>query len=210
MEAEQPAALAPGVAPPERIELGELVLRRWQPEDLLARFAAITASFDHIHPWMDWAAEPPTLDQQRAFGEATAAGWPSRDGSFNYGIFDTAGAVLGAIGLHDRIGPRTLEIGYWCHVEHTGRGVITRSAAALTRIALALPGIDRVEIHCDEANVNSAAVPRRLGYRLDRIEPREARAPAESGRDLFWVTTSTGASSGDRPGGCGFTPQQSP
>ncbi|WP_084495090.1 GNAT family N-acetyltransferase [Nocardia shimofusensis] len=187
MNTEQPAALAPGIAPPQRIDLGDLLLRRWQPDDLLPRFEAIVASFDHLHPWMDWLAEPMTLERQRDFGKAVATSWPSPDGSCHYGIFDAEGTVLGAIGLHDRVGPRALEIGYWCHVAHTGRGVITRAADALTRIALELPGIDHVEIHCDEANIRSAAVPRRLGYRLDRVEPREVRAPAESGRDMFWI-----------------------
>ncbi|WP_083898508.1 GNAT family N-acetyltransferase [Nocardia vinacea] len=187
MNTEQPAALAPGIAPPQQIHLGDLLLRSWQPEDLVPRFDAVTASFDHLHPWMDWLAEPMTLEQHRAFGDAMATSWPSPDGSCNYGIFDVDGPLLGAIGIHDRIGPRTLEIGYWCHVAHTGRGIITRSAAALTRIALDLPGVDRVEIRCDEANVHSAAVPRRLGYRLDRVAPREVRAPAESGRGMFWI-----------------------
>jgi RimJ/RimL family protein N-acetyltransferase len=179
--------LGPGIAPPQRIELGELLLRRWRAEDLLPRFEAVRASYEHIHPWMDWLAQPPTLDRQRAF-DATA--WPSAEGGYNYGIFATSGdttAVLGAIGLHDRLGDRAMEIGYWCHVDHTGRGVVTRSAAALTAVALALPGVDRVEIRCDAANVRSAAVPRRLGYRLDRLVPREIRAPAESGEGMVWV-----------------------
>ena len=44
-----------------------------------------------------------------------------------------------------------------------------------------------MEIHCDEANVRSAAVPRRLGYRLDRIEDDEVTAPAETGRSMVWI-----------------------
>ncbi|MCX4091500.1 GNAT family N-acetyltransferase [Nocardia sp. alder85J] len=169
--------------------MGDLLIRQWEPADLMPRFEAITASYEHIHPWMEWAAQPITLEQQRAFARA-ATGWPSAEGSFNYGLFgvgDAGQTVLGAAGLHDRLGDRALEIGYWCHVDHTGRGVITRSAAALTAVAFALPGVDRVEIHCDAANLRSAAVARRLGYRLDRLEPREVRAPAESGRGMVWV-----------------------
>ncbi|MFF2555175.1 GNAT family N-acetyltransferase [Nocardia sp. NPDC058058] len=187
MDVELPAALAPGVCPPQRIVVEDMLIRRWEPEDFMPRFEAIAASYEHIHPWMAWLAERPTLDQQRVFGEIVAESWPTADRAFNYGIFGGDGSVLGAIGLHDCLGPPAVEIGYWCHVEHTGRGVVTRSAAALTRIAFALPGVDRVEIHCDEANVRSAAVARRLGYRLDRIEPREKRAPAESGRGMYWV-----------------------
>ena len=49
-------------------------------------------------------------------------------------------------------------------------------------------GKERVEIHCDEANVRSAAVARRLGYRLDRLEDRPITAPGEHGRHMIWVT----------------------
>ncbi|MQY30380.1 GNAT family N-acetyltransferase [Nocardia aurantia] len=187
MIGEPQRALAPGVTPPQRIDLGDLLLRRWQPADLMSRFEAVDASYEHIHPWMDWLAEPLTLERIRAID---IDAWPGAGGGYNYGIFATTGdtaAVLGAIGLHDRLGDRALEIGYWCHAAHTGRGVITRCAAAVTDIALALPGVDRAEIRCDAANVRSAAVARRLGYRLDRFEPREITAPAESGQGMVWV-----------------------
>lgn len=182
-----PLALAPGVAPPERIEVDGLVLRRWRPEDLQARFEAINASYEHLHAWMDWIPEPPTLEGQRAWDELRGEGWPDKTGC-PYGIFDAAdGGVLGSMGVHDRIGPGGLEIGYWCHVAHTGKGVITRAARELTPILLDLDGIERVEIHCDEANTRSAAVPRRLGYRLDRIEDDGIHAPNESGRGMVWI-----------------------
>jgi RimJ/RimL family protein N-acetyltransferase len=190
MNVKPSGALVPGVAPPESIDLGDIVMRRWQPDDLMARFAAVTRSYRALQLWMEWASEPITLEQQRAYGQTMAVSWPDPEGSCTYGIFDRGGAVLGGIGLHDNIGPGALEIGYWCHIDHVGRGIITRSAGALTDIALALPGIDRVEIHCDKANVRSAAVARRLGYRLNRAEPRPVRAPAESGLLMVWVKPS--------------------
>lgn len=187
MESKTIPAFRPGVAPPERIEIDALVLRRYVPEDLQARFDAINTSYEHLHAWMDWLPERPTLEQQREWGERQVGSWPF-EGACNYGVFDPAdGTLLAAIGLHDRLGPGALEIGYWCHVAHTGKGVITRSARELTRIALGLEGIERVEIHCDEGNTRSAAVPRRLGYRLDRIEDGEITAPAQTGRDMIWI-----------------------
>ncbi len=191
MTVEPSGAFVTGVVPPESIDLGDIVVRRWQPDDLMARFAAVTRSYRALYLWMEWACEPITLDQQRAYGETMALSWPDPEGSCTYGIFDSGGAVLGAIGLHDNLGPGALQIGYWCHIDHVGRGIITRSAAALTDIALALPGIERVEIHCDKANVRSAAVARRLGYRLDRAEPRPVSAPAESGLLRVWIKSST-------------------
>ncbi|MBU3063193.1 GNAT family N-acetyltransferase [Nocardia sp. NEAU-G5] len=47
----------------------------------------------------------------------------------------------------------------------------------MTEIALDLPGIDRVEIHCGVTNSRSAAVARRAGFLLDRIGPRDKTAP---------------------------------
>jgi RimJ/RimL family protein N-acetyltransferase len=95
--------------------------------------------------------------------------------------------AVGSIGLHARIGAGALEIGYWIHSAFTGHGIATTCAGALTTAALALPDVTRVEIHCDEANVRSAAIPRRLGYRLARVEPAQITAPGEVGRDMIWV-----------------------
>ena len=69
-----------------------------------------------------------------------------------------------------RISPGAVELGYWVHVDFTGRGYATACARALTQAGLALSDLARVEIHTDEANAISAAIPRRLGYRLDRVD----------------------------------------
>lgn len=182
-----PPALTPGVAPPERIETDGLLLRRWVPEDLQASFDAVVASYEPLHAWMDWLPEPRTMEQQREWMQRQYDSWPAGF-SYNYGIFDADdGTLLGVIGVHDRVGPGALEIGYWCHVAHTGKGVITRAARELTRILLGIDGIGHVEIRCDEANVRSAAVARRLGYWLDRIEDGEIAAPADSGSTMIWI-----------------------
>ena len=81
----------------------------------------------------------------------------------------------------------SIEIGYWIAGSQTRRGFATSAAAAITEVALALPGVRRVEIHCDEANTASAAIPRKLGYRLDHVEVRKPEAPGESGRLMIWV-----------------------
>jgi RimJ/RimL family protein N-acetyltransferase len=62
--------------------------------------------------------------------------------------------------------------------------------------------VRRVEIHCDEANTASAAIPRKLGYRLDRVIAHEPEAPGESGRRMIWVWDASGAGAG-RPAAAG-------
>jgi ribosomal-protein-serine acetyltransferase len=81
-----------------------------------------------------------------------------------------------------------LEIGYWVHRDHTGRGLATDASAALCAAAFALPGIDRVVIRHDAANAASAAVPRKLGFTEVSRGPveDEGRAPGESGISVMW------------------------
>lgn len=157
--------MAPDPALPDRIADGEdLVLRSWRPDDASALAAAIAESADHLRPWMAWIAHEPMALVDR---EALIADWEAQrraGGDAIYGIW-LDGRVAGGTGLHRRGTPATLEIGYWLHVDAVGRGLATRVAGVLTTAALAVPGIDAVEIHHDLANDRSAAVPRRLGYR---------------------------------------------
>lgn len=65
----------------------------------------------------------------------------------------------------------------------------TSAARALTDHAFATPGVDRVEIKHDAANVASAGVPARLGFRRVGGEPREPKAPAKTGVHVVWRVT---------------------
>ena len=67
----------------------------------------------------------------------------------------------------------------------TRRGIVSAVARALTGVALAIDGVTGVEIHCDEANRRSAAVARRIGFRLDRIEVDRVSAPGDLGRSMI-------------------------
>ncbi len=179
-----PGAAGPLPLPAEVVD-GELVLRWWRVDDVEAMADAVTASIEHLRPWMPWIAfEPQSLEDRRGVIE----GWEAdrrAGGDVVYGLW-IGGALVGGIGLHRRIGPDALEIGYWVHVDHVGRGLAGRAARVLTDLALAVPGIDRVEIHHDPANVRSGRVPEKLGFtRVGEIEV-EATAPGETGRRVVW------------------------
>jgi RimJ/RimL family protein N-acetyltransferase len=176
------------ISPPERIELEASVLRRERPGDEALVADAVAANLGHLRPWMPWAVpEAATVEAQRERETKVEEWW--EDGSlFNYLLLDPAERALrGIFGLHRRVGPRALELGYWLDRDATGQGHATAAARALTDEALTLDDVERVEIHCDEANERSQRVPLRLGYRLDRIEPDEIEAPGEVGRSMIWV-----------------------
>jgi RimJ/RimL family protein N-acetyltransferase len=138
---------------------------------------------------MPWAGAKPSLEHTTAMVDEGIALWEAGS-DFMYLVWSeqAPGEVIGAFGLHGRIGAGALEIGYWVAEAHTGKGVATDCARALTEAALALPQIERVEIHCDSANLASSAVPRKLGYRLAEVRETKPSAPAESGKLEIWVT----------------------
>ena len=175
--------------PPERMQTASgAVLRRARPGDAEAFAEAVGESLDHLRHWMPWAVPVATeAAVQRDRLVMADASWA--DGSdYEFAILPADEArIIGGCGLMRRIGPGAIEIGYWVHVDHTRRGHATAAARALTAAAWTLPDVERVEIHCDEANVASAAVPARLGYRLDRIQDDEPKAPAVSGRSMIWI-----------------------
>jgi RimJ/RimL family protein N-acetyltransferase len=134
-------------------------------------------------PWATPAYDPAAA---QAYLQSCEDDWAAGT-AFQYLILDD-GEPAGSAGLMARIDPGGLEIGYWVHTAHTGRGVATAAAAALTEAALSLGGVDHVEIHHDRLNLASERVPAKLGYtHVDtRPETRFDRAPADSGISKVW------------------------
>jgi RimJ/RimL family protein N-acetyltransferase len=158
------------------------VLRCWEPRDAPLLSEAIESSVDELRPWMPWAGEEPKALEERVALLRRFRGRFDLGQEFVYGIFDQGEtAVLGGTGLHTRVGANALEIGYWIRTSSAGEGLATEAAAALTRVALELCDVDRVEIKTDPANDRSRAIPRKLGYmeeatlrrRLEYPEPRD-------------------------------------
>ena len=167
---------------------GERVkLRCWRVDDAVTLSTLVQANLDHLRPWMPWVASEPLTEAAR---RDLIAGWArARDagGDAIYGIF-VDGEAIGGCGLHRRIGPDGLEIGYWVAQPHCRRGYASDAAAALTAAALSTEGIRRVEIHHDKENVASAGVPRRLGYRFIGERPSDEPAPGGAGISWVWRT----------------------
>lgn len=150
-----------------RIDVGDgIELRAYVPEDAEASFAAIDASRDYIGEWLAWAEGSRAPSDTADFITRTLEGYETGD-VLNLAIV-VDGTIVGGTGFN-RIEEqyRVGEIGYWLGEAHGGRGVMTRSAAALTSFGFEMLGMHRIEIRADALNVRSRAVPERIGYTLE-------------------------------------------
>jgi len=175
---------------PAGIDHDDLELRRWVPDDAAVLHELIIRNVDHLRPRMPWiAAEPLVVADRRDLIEKWELAW--RAGGDAVFAIRRDGVALGACGLHRRLGPGGLEIGYWVDVDQQGQGIATAATEALTNLAFTLPEIDRVEIHHDVTNLASARIPQKLGYvRLpDLVGVERVLAPADTGTDCVWRVT---------------------
>ncbi|PRX18401.1 RimJ/RimL family protein N-acetyltransferase [Actinoplanes italicus] len=153
----------PIMEPPEMINAGELVLKRWEPEWSGELAAAVQESVPELQPFLPFATDDYGLAEARSFTERSVTSW-AEGTEFNYAVFTTVGDLIGSMGLMTRPGPGTLEIGYWLRTPWTGRGLMTAAVRVMTRVALTLPGVERVVIRHDPANGASAAVATKAGF----------------------------------------------
>jgi RimJ/RimL family protein N-acetyltransferase len=177
---------------PDVIYSERLCLRAWRTEDAPVLLPLLEANVQHLGSWIPaHVASPAPLHEivlrLVGFADDFAAGR-----SWRWGVFAGPGRTLiGEASLFPRSAEGRvhcsaadrMEIGYWLDRAATGRGYATEAARTLVDLALSIPGIDRVEIHCDPRNRASAAVPRRLGFEL--VDSGATAAPGEAG--MVWA-----------------------
>jgi RimJ/RimL family protein N-acetyltransferase len=179
-----------GPPAPYRIETERLVIRCYEPRDAPLTKDAIDSSLEHLREWMPWAEhEPQTLEEKTDLLKSFRAQFDSGE-NFVMGIFSADEAKqLGGSGLHPRVEPGGLEIGYFIRASATRRGYVTESTAALTRVGFEICEADRIEIRIDPDNRASMGVPRKLGFTEEATLRR--RLPGKTGEPLRDVTIFT-------------------
>ena len=80
------------------------------------------------------------------------------------------GALAGVVGFLpiDRVN-RAGEIGYWLAHERQGRGTMTQCCEFVVRYGFLTLDLNRIQIAAATENVQSRAIPERLGFKLEGI-----------------------------------------
>lgn len=173
---------------PALLKTPRLELRRWSLDDLDDVMAAIEASIESLQPWMPWAASgvPSREIEQRAF-QAGIADFDA-DIDWPFSLYEIGSETcVGGCGLHRTRAPDQVEIGYWIHADRQGRGYATEATKALVDMAFAsLDWVEEVRVRMDVANIGSARVPAKLGFRMIAQEDRPIETSGQTGRGLVW------------------------
>ena len=149
----------------EELRGERVIIRPYRESDAQDVFEAVGESRDHLRPWLPFANEHQTVEETRDWIIHQVAAWLLRE-DMTLGMWEaTTNRYLGGTGFHPRdwdIG--YFEIGYWIRASSEGRGYVTEAVRLLTDFVFHTLKANRLEIRCDELNVRSAAIPRRLGF----------------------------------------------
>jgi ribosomal-protein-serine acetyltransferase len=144
------------------LDVGDgLVLHASTADDAEEIYVAIDSDRDRLREWLPWVDATNSIAVQREFlasiESANAAG---------SGVHVTVrqdGAFAGVMGLRINGMHGSADIGYWASAAYAGRGLVTRSVAALVDLAFGPLGLHRVELRAATRNARSRAVAERLG-----------------------------------------------
>lgn len=193
---------------PEELLTERLFLRAPRAGDGAELCAAITESLPELRPWLPWATEPPDVEgSEEQVRRARVDFLARRDLRFQMYLQSDPAVLVGSSGLHrmDWSAGR-FEIGYWVRSRFAGQGFATEAARAMATFAFRELDANRVEIWCDARNLASAAVARRLGFRLEATLRDRYRANDGSlGTDLVF-----GLLRGEAAAALGSTPERGP
>ena len=182
---------------PMEIRTTRFLLRPWRASDAAMLHPVLVENWEHLSPWIPRrVADPATVPEVEQRLESFAADFAT-DLKWRYGMFaPDERSIVGEIDLFprdatDRVtyeAANRAEIGYWVRKDLTGRGLVTEGVETIMGVARGLARIRRLEIRCDAANVASSAIPKRLGFSLEKTLDEAASVAGQRGAQLqIWI-----------------------
>lgn len=153
---------------PQQYTDGDLTIRTYRPGDGLALREATVSSYEHLRPWMPWATQEDTDAAAEARARRFYANYLLNE-DFVLGIW-VGGELAGGTGYHLRFGgvdSGNAEIGMWIRASYAGKGLGSRTLAALLRWGFTEWDWKRLVWRCDTRNIGSKRVAEKNGLTLE-------------------------------------------
>ena len=164
---------------PETFDTARLTLRRPEPGDGAALYAAIVETYANLQPWISWAATMPSLEDTELRVRQDHLKYLAREDFRLLMFLKGTNTLVGGGNLILRKPeywevPK-FEIGYWVRKSLEGQGYVSEAVAGLTKFGFEVLGARRIEIRCDEQNVRSRKVAERSGYTMEGLFINDGR-----------------------------------
>ncbi len=160
------------------IETHRIILKPPSLEYIEMLHNAIEESIEDLKIWLKWAHKAPSLDEcAENINKAIEAFQEHKDLQF-YIFTKESNIFIGCAGLHriDWSVPK-VEIGYWVRTSYQGQGYATEVSQLLTQLAFNNLEVNRVEIRCDDNNLRSKSVAKKLGFILEGVLRNDTLTP---------------------------------
>ncbi len=147
-------------------EVDGFVMRAWREDDVDEALEVVLENREHLQTYMQWMTPDYSIADARKF---IVQGIKDRLDRKTLGLALIAdGRLVGSTGFN-RLDwkARVCEIGYWIDHRQEGKGIVSKACRAMIDYAFDDLEMNRVEIRCSAENSRSAAVPERLGFKLE-------------------------------------------
>jgi RimJ/RimL family protein N-acetyltransferase len=174
------------IAPPDRHEAQQFVLRSYQPGDGAHVSEAVNASYDHLKTFMPWATPQQSVEVSEQLCREFRGRWLLAQ-DFTIGIWASdESRLLGGCGYHLREGGlelRNAEVGMWVRADAAGRGFGTNVLRALLLWGFSEWPWLRLSWRCSDQNVASQRVAEKAGLVREGVLRSHAIQPDGQRRD---------------------------
>jgi len=173
--------------PKEMLVDENIFIRTFTPEHITEFSEIVFSDIEHLSIWLDWV-EGLTKNDLNIWYKKSCEQVPNIR-SIKLQMFVDK-KLVGVINTKQRY-PEDIhiEIGYWLASFATGKGVVTKCAKTLIDLCFENSDIPYIEIACDEANLASSAVAKRLAFTFNREVIITPHLPAETGVGHFYRFT---------------------
>lgn len=161
------AAHAPDAPRQSPMDEGEIRVDPLDASDEAAFIAAVRASRDFHHPWIDLADTPARF-------AAMLSRFQPDDHQAYLVRHLSCGALVGYVSVSNivRGAFQSAYLSYGAFAGHEGRGLMTAGLRAVVRLAFSELGLHRVEANIQPGNERSLALARRVGFHKEGYSPR--------------------------------------
>ncbi|HIF71184.1 MAG TPA: N-acetyltransferase [Dehalococcoidia bacterium] len=142
----------------------EILLRQYTDYDRDDMWKALDTGRDYVSKYLPWMSAYNTEDDHTRGYNTRGSEQNNFDGSGGY-IIEYKGEFAGTVGSGTPKHDNVIEVGYWLRQDLQGRGIMTRSVAAIITMLFVEVGMHRITIRATTSNLRSRGIPERLGFK---------------------------------------------